>query len=68
MVRTRITCNYEGTGEVLETSDALLEVESVISVEKSDISKLNVVGGHRGIPNRDRNKAPAIAVGEILQE
>ena len=31
-----------------ETSDAVLEVESVISVEKSDISKLNVVEGHQG--------------------
>ena len=51
-----------------ETGDALLEVESVISVEKSDISKLNVVEGHQGIPSKDRNKAPAIAVGEMPQE
>ena len=51
-----------------ETCDALIEVKRVISVEKSDISKLNVVEGHQGIPNRDRSKAPAIAVGEMPQE
>ena len=64
--RECFNCGQVGT--LQESGYALLEVERVISVEKSDNSKLNVVQGHQGIPNRDRNKAPAIAVGEMPQE
>ena len=45
--------------------DALLEVESVISVEKLDISRSSVVRNSLTIPIRDNGKVTVGVIGEI---
>ena len=45
--------------------DALLEVESVISVEKLDISRSSVVRTSLTIPIRDKGKVTVGVIGEI---
>ena len=45
--------------------DALLEVESVISVEKLDISRSSVVRNSLTIPIREKGKVTVGVIGEI---
>ena len=48
--------------------DVLLEVESVISVEKSDISKSSVVRSSLRTPTQGKDKVTSGVIGEIQAE